>query len=117
MDSETASAARIHDDRPGFHQVHQISSPPCLAVNLPRGGEDEHPHVLRDLLSLEDLRRHFEVIETTIGAGADDDLVDFRTLDFVYRSNVIDRVRAGDLRRQRGDIDLDDLFVVRVGVG
>ena len=43
-----------------------------------RGREDQHARAAGHLLALEDRRRHLQVVQPAVGAGADDDLVDLR---------------------------------------
>ena len=58
-----------------------------------------------------------EVLETAVGAGADEHLVYFEFFGLVDGLGVIDTVRERDQGNERCHIDVDDLFVEGIPVG
>ena len=57
------------------------------------------------------------IVQGTVGAGADADLVDLHLSDFGDRLDVVRRVRACRHRNEFGQVDGDRFVVFRVGIG
>src|SRR5512138_2550550 len=95
VDAEARAAAGVHDDGARLHEVGDEALLERGLVDASRGGEDEHPGPLRDLLPADDVRGRLEVVEPAVRAGADDDLLDRDAGDLRDRLDVVDRVRAG----------------------
>ncbi|MBS1271208.1 MAG: hypothetical protein MAGBODY4_00337 [Candidatus Marinimicrobia bacterium] len=68
-------------------------------------------------VATQNIRYNFNVLQPGIGARSEENLVEFRTLDFRHRRNIIHRMRFGDLRRQIGDIVVINLLKFRIVVG
>ena len=69
------------------------------------------------MAAVDDLRRHHQVAEGGVDAGADDGLVDLDPGDLRHPLDVPRRGRAGDQRLDPGQVDLVLLVVVAAGVG
>jgi hypothetical protein len=116
VDAQTWPAAGVHHDSAGVHEHTDVAFAECLPVNRARSREDEHSGTGGDLMSLQNPGGKSDVIEAPIGAGTDDDLIDFPAGDFLYRLNIIDGVRAGNLRLQFRNVEIHDTFESGVGI-
>ena len=88
-------------------------------VDLARRRRDDELHAGRDssAAALEHGQRVVKIRHAAAGAGAEEDHVDRRAGDCVDRHDVVRRVRNGDARRERVELDDELARERRVGVG
>ena len=71
----------------------------------------------RDLAALHHARRHREIVERAVAAGADERLVDVAAGDLADADRVVHhRIRQRDQRLDRAEIDRAAFLVHRIGV-
>jgi hypothetical protein len=78
--------------------------------------DDNATHVGVDLPATEDHSGKAQVLQTTIGAGAYDDLIDLDVARLAYWSHVLWQMRERHLWLNLTHVDLYDLGVGRIGV-
>ena len=88
-----------------------------LDRDLMRRGRDDQPHSGRDLAPVQDSRRAPQVGDAGVGAGADEDLIEPGPGDLGKRRVIVRRHRPGDTELDFLHVELEDLLVLRVGVG
>ena len=94
---EAGTAGRRADDASGLNKDIEKPLFEGLPVDLLGGRDNNEPHIRSNLFSLKDLGRDPEVIETTIGAGANDDLIDLDPSNFLDILYIGRNVGKGDL--------------------
>ena len=112
MRAEAGTAAGVENGGAGVADDLRPAALFHLAEDLAGGGNDEHVDVGADLLAFKCLGDLLHVVQTAVGAAADDDLRDLDAGLLAHRNNVRGAEGAGDLRFKRGKIDLIGLEAV-----
>ena len=110
--AEAGTAAGVENGGAGVADDLRPAALFHLAEDLAGGGNDEHVDVGADLLAFKCLGDLLHVVQTAVGAAADDDLRDLDAGLLAHRNNVRGAEGAGDLRFKRGKIDLIGLEAV-----
>ncbi len=112
-----AAAAGVADDKASVKEGLQHARLQHLGIHLAGGRHGRSDHARRDALALDHLGDGGEILVSAIGAGADKDRIDPGPGHLAHGLDVVRLGRAGDERLQAGDVDLDLLGVLGVGVG
>ena len=64
----------------------------ALLINSHGGGDDDAAHALGDVLALEDVVGGFHVLQTAVGAAADDHLIDLDVLALAGNMGILGQV-------------------------
>ena len=83
-----------------------------LPLDRPRAGHDDGAHAICNMSASQDIGRRFEIVKARVGAGADEDIVDFFAEQWRVRRKVhiCERARCrGILATWRHAVDGHDL--------
>ena len=116
MDTQAWSTTRVHHYRSCFHQCRQVPQFHCFLVDARGGWKYQHTDIACNLLALQDIRRDFDIIQASIGARTDYDLLNGFSSNFLHWLDIIHRMRAGYLRIERRYIDLNCPFIYSIWV-
>ena len=90
----------------------------ALEINILRRRDDDGAHIRIYFAALQNFSCNAHVINTAVGAGADDRLLDF---DVAVSSSMVlvfsGRCGHAIGRTERGQVDLDGLLVLGIGIG
>ena len=75
MPAQAGAAGGGGNGAAGFHESLDIAFFNGLQIDLLGGGDDNGPNAFRHLPPAEDLRRRFDILQPSVGAGADDALL------------------------------------------
>ena len=89
----------------------------ALLVDGHRGGDDDAAHALSNVSALQNLVGGLHVLNASVRAGADDDLVDLDVFALFRKVGVLRQVRVADRRLERVKVDDDAALIFGVGVG
>src|SRR5699024_4288415 len=88
----------------------------ALFIDCHGGRNDDAPDALGDVLALEDVVGGLHVLQTAVGAAADHHLIDLDVAALAGGVGVLGQVGIADGGHQGGQVNLDGLLVLGVGV-
>ncbi len=114
--AQTGAAGGGGDDAARIDKGGSPAPQDALLINSHGGGDDDAAHALGDVLALEDVVGGFHVLQTAVGAAADDHLIDLDVLALAGNMGILGQVGVADGGLQCAEVDLDGLFVHGIGV-
>ena len=86
-------------------------------INFLGSGNNDHAHMVADLMAFDDFRSLRQILQTAVGAGADYYLIDFYVMAFAGRMGVFRQMRISDYWYQLVQLNIQyaGIFCVLVG--
>ncbi len=120
QDAHVAAQARTagggRDDAACINERRGPATEDALFVNIHGGGDDDAAHTFGNVLALEDVISGLHILQTAVGAAADDHLIDLDVLALAGNVGILGQVGVADRRLQRVEVDLNGLLVLGIGV-
>ena len=88
-----------------------------LEVDALRGGDDDAPHAVCDVLASHHLGGDAHIRDAAVCAGADHHLVNLDLARFAHEPHVGRQMRKRDNRFERGEVNHHGAFVFGIGIG
>ena len=117
MAAQTRAAGGSGDDAAGIHENVGIPTVHALAVHALGGGDDDAPDAGSQMMTLQHGGSGRHVRQLTIGAGADDNLVDGNFRAVGGRMGVFRQVRPRHGAVHCGQVNVDGTLVLGIGIG
>src|SRR6266487_833827 len=111
VSSDAGAATGSSDRRAGLYKNLQVAETHGLKIDLARGGYNDHARAGSNGFAAQDTCGDGEIVQATIGAGPQEDLVDMDVFNFLDRDDVIHIGRARDQRRELRRVDLHHALV------
>ena len=73
--------------------------------------------MVANLVTFEDFGSLLQILQTAVGAGADDNLVDFDCMTFLGRMGVFRQMRISNYRNKLVEFNIEDAGIFSVFVG
>ena len=96
MPAKAGTAGRGAENCACFYDILYIAKTDAVQINLLCGRDNDGAHLGVYLFSSENFCRNLHIVQSAVGAGADDNLVDCDFACFVNRFCVFGQMREGN---------------------
>ena len=105
--AQAGAAGRSGNGSAGINKGVDIAAVHSLLINLLGCRDDNHTHMVAYLVAFENFGSLFKIFQTAIGAGADDNLVDFDCMTFLSRMSVFRQMRISNNRNKLVELNIE----------
>lgn len=98
--AKAGTAGRSGNGSAGINKGINITAVHSLLINLLGCRDDNHTHMVANLVAFENFGSLFKILQTAVGTGTDDNLVDFDCMTFLSRMSVFRQMRISNNRNE-----------------
>ena len=115
--AKAGTAGRSGNGSAGINKGIDVAAVHSLLINLLGCRDNNHTHMVANLVTFENFGSLLQILQTAVGAGADDNLVNFDCMTFLGRMSVFRQMRISNNRNKLVELNIEYAGIFSVFVG
>ena len=115
--AKAGAAGRSRNGSTGINKGINVTAVHSFLVNLLGCRDDNHTHMVAYLVAFENFGSLFKIFQTSVGAGAYNNLVDFDCMTFLSRMCVFRQMRVSNNGNKLVELNIEYAGIFSVFVG
>ena len=115
--AKAGTAGRSRNGSTGINKGIDVTAMHSFLINLLGCRDDNHTHMVANLVTFENFGSLLQILQTAVGAGAYNNLVDFDCMTFLSRMSVFRQMRISNYRNKLVELNIEYAGIFSIFVG